>query len=286
MIKGLKKAVVRYIRKIFLVVLPEIDNIFQIELERRISDANLSSQNPLNKRSHKCFSQNDEDGITIEIIRRLGISGSFIEFGVGDGLECNTLVLRALGWKGMWVGDERLAISSKSSASFLYIRERVCLENLAQILESGYSHFGQRCFDVASVDLDGNDYYFVEKLLELNLRPKLFIVEYNGKFLPPIHFIIEYDPDFIWSGDDYFGASLQAFVSLFDKFGYTLVCCNASTGSNAFFVLDSEMERFSDIPSDIQAIYVSPSYFEQKRGHPKSVRVVESVIEGWSTNFG
>jgi hypothetical protein len=38
--------------------------------------------------------------------------------------------------------------------------------------------------DVLSVDLDGNDLYFTEALLNV-LRPKLVIVEYNAKFPPP-----------------------------------------------------------------------------------------------------
>ena len=59
--------------------------------------------NPLNKFGKKCFSQSDCDGITIEILRRLNIinKGTFIEYGVGDGLENNTLILKALGWKGL-----------------------------------------------------------------------------------------------------------------------------------------------------------------------------------------
>ena len=43
----------------------------------------------------------DEDGITIEIFKRLKNlnSGSFLELGVGDGTENNTLILLSLGWK-------------------------------------------------------------------------------------------------------------------------------------------------------------------------------------------
>ena len=47
----------------------------------------------------KCFSQTDEDGITIEILRRIGCleKGTFAEFGPGDGMENNTLILKSLG---------------------------------------------------------------------------------------------------------------------------------------------------------------------------------------------
>ena len=44
--------------------------------------------NPLTKFGTKCFSQTDEDGLTLEILRRLGLEyGVFAEFGVGNGKE-------------------------------------------------------------------------------------------------------------------------------------------------------------------------------------------------------
>jgi len=61
------------------------------------------TSNPLNEFGVKVFSQSDEDGITLEILRRLGIdSGIALEIGSGDGTENNTLVLLASGWKCAW----------------------------------------------------------------------------------------------------------------------------------------------------------------------------------------
>ena len=52
-----------------------------------------TAKNPLNRFGAKYFSSTDEDGITLEIAKRLGIkSGTFIEIGVGNGLENNTLI--------------------------------------------------------------------------------------------------------------------------------------------------------------------------------------------------
>lgn len=87
-----------------------------------------------------------------------------------------------------------------------------------------------------SIDLDGNDYHFVKAILEKGIRPGVFIVEYNGKFLPVLEWIMPYEIDHVWQGNDYFGASLTSFSKLFDCFGYRLVCCNAATGANAFYV--------------------------------------------------
>src|SRR5689334_5694165 len=70
------------------------------------------AKNPLNRFGAKYFSQADEDGITCEIVRRLGIkNGIFAEFGVGNGLENNTLILLANGWRGFWVGGQDLAFN-------------------------------------------------------------------------------------------------------------------------------------------------------------------------------
>jgi hypothetical protein len=60
------------------------------------------------------FSQNDEDGILLEILRRLDIvdARSFIEFGVGDGTENNTIILLAKKWSGAWVGGRAWRLMS------------------------------------------------------------------------------------------------------------------------------------------------------------------------------
>ena len=50
---------------------------------------------------YSVYSQGDEDGILDEILRRLGITyGTFLEIGVGDGLQNNTAYLLAKGWNG------------------------------------------------------------------------------------------------------------------------------------------------------------------------------------------
>ena len=69
-------------------------------------------------------------------------------------------------------------------------------------------------------DLDGNDFYFIEELLKKGVQPKVFVAEYNAKFIPPIHFSIEYNPKNHWEGDDYQGASLIALNVLFIKYKF------------------------------------------------------------------
>jgi hypothetical protein len=89
----------------------------------------------------------------------------------------------------------------------------------------------------------------------------LFIVEYNGKFPPPIRWSIEYNAEHRYDGGDYFGASLATFSDLFARYGYFLVCCNAHSGANAFFVRREFRERFGEVPDDIAASYCAPRYY-------------------------
>ena len=220
------------------------------------------SKNPLNKYGKKIFSQSDEDGITIEIIKRINSldEGIFVELGVGDGTENNTLILKALGWKGFWIGNEKLKIDYVNSKNFSYICSFVDLENVVDLLKKGSSLIGENLIDVISLDLDGNDYYFLEKIIENNFRPKLFIVEYNAKFPPPIKWKIKYEKDHKWKGDDYFGASLSTYNDFFEKNGYKLICCNAHTGANAYFIKKEFINLFQDVPDEIDDLYMKPRY--------------------------
>ena len=236
--------------------------------------------NPLNSFGKKCFSQTDEDGITMEIIRRLGLKdGVYAEFGVGNGLENNTLILAAMGWRGFWVGGESLDFDYSQATRFRYTRDWITLENILAHTYSGMQALTAKKIDIISLDLDGNDIYFVEKLLSDGIKPKLFIVEYNAKFPPPAKFQIRYNPQHKWVGDDYYGAALTNFVEIFEKYGYRLVCCNSHSGANAFFVETAYAHLFNDVPESITDIYVAPRYhLYSSYGHKKSAKVVEELL--------
>ena len=259
----------------------ESSKLYDMLLQFQTRQLQLQHPNPLNQFGKRCFSQSDEDGITLEILRRLNISkGTFIEVGVGDGRENNTLVLAAMGWQGFWVGGEQLAYDPPESKRFRFYNGWVNRDNLRNFIDTGLAFLNNPLVDVLSLDLDGNDYYLIEHLLETGLQAKLFIVEYNAKFMPPIEFCIDYNPQHAWAGDDYFGASLSSFVNLFKRFNYTLVCCNSHTGANAFFVHNSSLDKFSDVPVNLHDLYVEPRYLLANRfGHPVSVKTILKLLK-------
>jgi hypothetical protein len=255
-------------------------------LARYIGDARFQNHpNPLLRYGGKVYSQNDEDGITFEILRRLGLrSGVFAEFGVGNGVENNTLALAAAGWSGYWVGGDDLAFDTNPDRAerlnFHFQKAWITRSNVALCRAEGLRAIRRDSCDLISLDLDGNDYHIVEELLSVGAAPKLFIVEYNGRFLPPIEFKIDYDDDHKWVGDDYFGASLASFAELFRRHHYFLGCCNI-TGTNAFFIRDEYRPRFSDVPTEIERLFASPKYFLSGldvSGHPASRRTIELIF--------
>src|SRR5690242_675114 len=92
-----------------------------LELNAKLTTANLAQINSflssllanspryrdsrkLNHFEHQAFSQNGEDGILAEIFRRIGVKDRFfVEFGVGNGLENNTVFLLQQNWRGCWI---------------------------------------------------------------------------------------------------------------------------------------------------------------------------------------
>ena len=264
-----------------------IKDIRELTLNYQTKELQNKHKNPLNKYGKKCFSQTDEDGITIEILRRIGCleNGYFAEFGAGDGMENNTLILKSLGWKGFWIGGENLTINVKSNERFSFIREFISLKNIIELTLKGKKEINCDYIDVISFDLDGNDLFLVDELLKNNFKPKLFIVEYNGKFPPPIQWRMNYNEKHIWDGSDYYGASLASFNELFVNNDYELICCNAHTGSNAFFIKKEYLKLFDDVPKNIEDIYVPPRYFlhnvfgSHSFSHPQSIKTINKLFE-------
>jgi hypothetical protein len=108
--------------------------------------------------------------------------------------------------------------------------------------------------------------------------PKLFIVEYNAKFPPPIRWQIEYNCDHIWQSDDYFGASLSSFNDLFVKYEYQLICCNLFTGANAFFIKKEFANLFNEVPKKIEDIYCRPRYYLYNFSNKASNKIIEKLF--------
>ena len=198
------------------------------------------------KYGFKAYSQADEDGIIQEIFQRIGVTNkTFIEIGVGDGLENNTLFLLLKGWKGFWVdGDLKNIKAIHNKFIFLKDSGRLSIKQVwidKDNIDSLINDFGlPQEIDLLSIDIDGNDYHVFKNIVSLN--PRVVVIEYNAKLPPPVKWVMTYNQCHTKTNTDYFGASLKSFEYLFQKKGYLLVGCNI-TGSNAFFVRKDLMEE-------------------------------------------
>lgn len=227
------------------------------ELQRfNLPARDKATANPLLAYSRRYFSQNDEDGILLEILHRIDFSApaAFIEFGVGDGTECNTIILLAKGWRGAWIGAERLGFDLPRDARLSFSKCWITRDNAVALVSDALSvlHLSLADVRVVSIDIDGNDGSVVRGLLAAGLAPDVFIVEYNGKFPPGMEFEMPYDEWHSSKRDDYQGVSLQRWASIL--LDYKLVTCNEN-GVNAFFVRNVHAARFTDVPEKIEELF-------------------------------
>lgn len=263
------------------------DALRRIALERwwdeLRSSARAREPGRLIAHGRKVYSQNDEDGITLEIFQRIGEGDRrFIEFGVQAGVECNTALLLMAGWSGLWLdgSDKYVAAARRYHAVALgqgrltIEKTFVTAENIDGLLGSwaGGTADQPAGVDLLSIDIDGNDYWVWEAIAAV--RPRVVIMEYNASYPPPIAFVAEYKADRVWDGGNYFGASLVSLEALGRAKGYALVGCNLS-GANAFFVREDELTG-ADGQARFAAPFTAANHYEPPRyelsalpsGHP------------------
>ena len=226
------------------------------------------------------YSQNDEDGILEDIFGRTGISNpNFFEFGVAPE-ENNTNYMLLKGSRGCWV-DKGLANFKKTlppNKRLKIFDTFVKMDNITSILTEGCQFLGvaPSGIDFISLDLDGNDFYFINKIISAGILPKVFCLEYNAIFRPPISIKIEYNENHQWSKDDYFGCSLAAYQELLSPH-YSLVSCNMA-GSNCFYVKNELMDSFTKY--SISALYQPPRYYHSpfSKGHPPTSKFIIDLV--------
>ncbi len=264
-LKKIKKLIYKLFKAIYLVPI-----IYEIFLESHYQKRRKTSRNPFLRsfRRYSIFSQSDEDSIIDEITKRIGIEkGIFIELGVGDGTQNNTLSLLAQGWKGLWIGNEEIVF--KPGKNLKFVKSWITKDNINAIISSNLYFLNNEMksskneIDLLSIDLDGNDFYIWEAVLSSGFEPKIIIAEYNGTLGPRANWRMRYEPSNNWKSrnDNYFGASFLSLVKLFKKYNYFPLCCNSDTGVNLFLVRREFLNNFKEIEfTNLIDIYEPPHY--------------------------
>lgn len=200
----------------------------------------------LNAHELQVYSQHGEDGILQYIFSQVGVAAStFVEFGMGDGRECNTAYLSLhQGWNGLLMDGNADRVAG---ARAYYERKLGSGRQAVNIVETWITagningliqeHGPGDEIDLLSIDMDGVDYW-IWKAIDA-IRPRVVVIEYSAILGWERALTVPYIPDFSrWRAHPsglYAGASLLALEQLGRAKGYRLVGCNRH-GINAFFV--------------------------------------------------
>jgi hypothetical protein len=213
-------------------------------LHSRLSQANIHKIEWLWDAEYSVYSQWGEDGILDYLCSALEIDRPhYLDFGAGDVCISNgRWLLQSRGGAGVFV-DARNDLSQTLAQSELgtftdssSIQSFLDYENSPSILKESNERLGG-VVDVFSIDLDGQDYWVLNSLLELN--SKVIVVEYQAYLGPSLAITVPQSKvfdrtsaHFSWI---YYGASLAAFSHLLSERGYALIGSNRQR-TNAFFV--------------------------------------------------
>jgi hypothetical protein len=234
-----------------------------VAMDRRMSIANYlnshlysnpkyKDSNRLNKYEFSIRSQDGGDGIISEIFRRIGTTNKkFVEFGVGDGLQNNTVYLLMKGWSGVWFeGDSDRENNTKIQKNLkMYIKSKqlnvfpafITAENVENMFTINNV---PKELDLLSIDIDGNDYWVWNAIK--SFKPRVFVVEYNASYGSDLSVAPLYSSTYIWKRTNFYGSSISAFDALAKKKGYLLVACSF-LGNNAFFVREDLVKDKFDL---------------------------------------
>jgi len=221
---------------------------------------------PLTRWESRVFSQNGEDGVLAELLRRVGTGPrSFVEFGISDGREGTCVALAALhGFSGLFMESDTGLFGRLTARARAWpgVRCRHAVVTPANVAELFADAGVPRDLDVLSIDVDGRDYW-IWRALE-DWEPRVVVVEYNAVLPAGEALTIPAGHEAGWDATEYFGASIAAFEALGEARGYRLVHTDL-TGTNAFFVrsglADDALPRREIVPVH------APNYLLTGLGH-------------------
>lgn len=163
----------------------------------------------------KDYSQNGESKIIGMLLTMIGIHNpKVLDIGANDGYwYSNTRYFKDNGCHvDMYDGaPDRTSEGGRCGSDVTQMF--VTVENIHETLKENYN--------VLSLDIDGNDFWVLDKLLSLQ-RPDVICFEVNSQLDLDQCKTIKYNPEFIHDGSIYFGMSYLAGCKLLRKYGYTI----------------------------------------------------------------
>lgn len=204
-------------------------------------------------------SQSDENQIITMLAK--DAPRTFVEFGFHPSeFNCASLASNPE-WRGLLIdGNPQVIADSKNLIPdrIKVIEAFLTLDNI-DFIRSSFDKIG-----VLSIDVDGNDYWMLERLIDTS--PSVICIEYNATF-GFNSITVPYDPSFDrhekHASGWYHGASITALTKLASSHGYGLSAVS-DAGLNAFFTKGGNLdpvkawkpnklrEQYSGIPYERQ----------------------------------
>ncbi|MFA6990720.1 MAG: hypothetical protein WC192_01555 [Candidatus Babeliales bacterium] len=222
----------------------------------------------------RVFSQTDEDGILLYIFALIGTTNKLcLDLAFISPFESNTAnLLCNWGWTGILICADQEEIAAinyffeKHPDTYInppqVVKKFITSENINSTLKENKLS-GE--IDLFSLDIDGVDYW-IWKSLEI-VQPRVIIVEFNNIWGKLRAVTVPYSPDFarFKIAEDFYGASLPAFIKLASEKGYRLVGCNKNL-FNAFFVKNGIADDILPTLSidDCFAMYIQARSYQDK----------------------
>lgn len=164
----------------------------------------------------KDYSQNGESKILLNLFEKIGTKNKiFVDLGAGDGYHLsNTRMLKDLGWSGLMVDADPQGCAD-------VICDFITKENILNILCGVCGKETPYDFDLLSIDLDGNDYHIIKKILEL-FNPRVIILEVNSQLPLDKSIVMPYNAAHKWDGTNAYGMSYKAAFKLLRENAYDI----------------------------------------------------------------
>lgn len=221
---------------------------------RKMDLQKLQNLDAITLKNLKLFSNRNEDGIILKLIKALNIqNGFFVDIGSNDCVNSNCANLAFnLNWKGVFIdADEKLLKIGQRNYTFFnktknlqFIKSFVTKENINKLVSD---NIGGKQIDFVSIDIDGNDY---EIWKAIDLKPKIVVVENKIEY-GNYDIIVPVNNNFLPSD---WGASIVSFTKLSQAKEYTLVAIN-NAGFNAFYVRNDLVQIYKIKPLSLQEVF-------------------------------
>lgn len=161
------------------------------------------------------YSQFGEETLWDFIFSNIGTTNMFlVDFGAG-GLGCEMSNSRSLTERG-WTG---LRMDGEPDPDTDIKKEFITKENIVELFKKYNVPLE---FDFLSIDIDGNDYWVLDKILD-KYAPRVICAEFNGTIEKDVSKVMKYNPEHTWKENDYYGFSFEAGKKLGHKHDYTVV---------------------------------------------------------------